>query len=264
MTSGFWNAPELKPLIIAHRGGAALAAENTVAAFQAAAAAGADAIETDLRRTKDGALVCLHDADLQRLCGDPRAVADLDMTTVRNLLPAVMTLETALAASAPMAVLLDIKLTDPTSLGQVIDRVERGGAVERTMLGLRSLALIAAARRARTDIAILGFLGDPDSVTAARDAGADWFRLWQGAATAERAATVRHAGMRLAVMVGQPRAIPLPEYPPFPVGLVDQEGLERLRPLVPDAILLDDPRLAAAGFRQLISNRSRRSASGVP
>ncbi|WP_342394680.1 hypothetical protein [Sinorhizobium numidicum] len=95
------------------------------------------------------------------------------------------------------------------------------------------------------DIAILAFLGDPDSAPAARRAGASWFRLWQGEANAERAAAVRTAGLRLAVMVGQPRAIPLPEYPPFPVGLVDSEGLERLRSAGPDAILLDDPRLAA-------------------
>lgn len=248
MLNNFWHNPQTKPLIVAHRGGAALAAENTVAAFKAAAAAGADAIETDVRRTRDGALVCLHDADLQRLCGDPRAVADLDLATVRSLLPTVITLDVALAASASMGVLLDIKLTDRTWLPQAIEYVVRADAADRTMLGLRSIDLIAAARAAMADIAILAFLEDPDSTTAAREAGATWFRLWQGAATAERAATVRHAEMRVAVMVGQPRAIPLPEYPPFPVGLIDREGIARLRPIDPDAILLDDPRLAAESF----------------
>lgn len=246
MPSNFWTDPATKALIVAHRGGAALAAENTVAAFAAAAAAGADAIETDVRMTRDGALVCLHDADLQRLCGDPRAVAELDLTTLRRLLPTVMTLDVALAASAPMGLLLDVKLTDRSSLAEVVDRVERGKAVERTSMGLRSLELIAAARSARTDIAILAFLEDPDSITAAREAGANWFRLWQGDANPARALAVRDAGMHLAIMVGQPRRVPLPEYPPFPVGLIDRDGLESLRPLAPDAILLDDPRLAAA------------------
>ncbi|HXV22763.1 MAG TPA: glycerophosphodiester phosphodiesterase family protein, partial [Alphaproteobacteria bacterium] len=134
MPNIFWRAPQTKPLIVAHRGGAALAPENTVAAFRAAAAAGADAIETDVRRTRDGALVCLHDADLQRLCGDPRAVADLDLATLQSLMPTVMTLEIALAASAPMGVLLDIKLTDRRWLSRIIDDVVRAEAVERTML----------------------------------------------------------------------------------------------------------------------------------
>ncbi|MBP2238347.1 glycerophosphoryl diester phosphodiesterase [Sinorhizobium kostiense] len=249
MPSNFWTDPATKPLIVAHRGGAALAAENTLAAFEAAATIGADAIETDVRMTRDGALVCLHDADLQRLCGDPRAVAELDLATLQGLLPTVMTLDVALAASAPMGLLLDVKLRDRTSLADIVHRVERGKAVERTLLGLRSLDFIAVARSARTDIAILAFLEDPESAAAAGEAGANWFRLWQGVANPARAIAVRDAGMHLAIMVGQPRTVPLPGYPPFPVGLIDRDGLESLRPLAPDAILLDDPRLAvAAGY----------------
>src|SRR5690348_11721649 len=89
-----------RPLVIAHRGGALLAGENTAQAFRAAAQAGADAVETDIRLTRDGALVCVHDADLRRLCGDPRAVADLDLAMLRRLLPSVMTLVEAIAVSA--------------------------------------------------------------------------------------------------------------------------------------------------------------------
>ncbi|OAP42719.1 cobalamin biosynthesis protein [Sinorhizobium glycinis] len=250
MVSNVWIARSgRKPLIIAHRGGAALAAENTVEALHTAQAAGADAIETDIRLTKDGAFVCMHDDDLRRLCGDARAVAEVDLATLRRLLPATMTLHEALAASGSLGVLLDIKLTDAQQVRRVIDEVVGANAAERTMLGLRSLDLIAAARSARANIAVLAFLEEPDSAGQARNAGAEWFRLWQGAASLEQAAIVRHAGLHLAIMVGQPRAIPLPEYPPFPVGLIDGEGLQRLRPIDADAILLDDPRLAAGCFR---------------
>ncbi|MCA1370078.1 cobalamin biosynthesis protein [Bradyrhizobium sp. BRP14] len=249
MTSYWWISRfERKPLIIAHRGGAALATENSIEALHAAARAGADAIETDVRLTRDGALICFHDVDLRRLCGDPRAGTDLDLATLRRLLPALMTVGEALAASGPLGVLLDIKLADEVQIPRVIDEIVRANAVERTMLGLRGIDLIAAARAVRPDIAILAFLEEPDSAPAAQEAGANWFRLWQGAATAERAAVVREAGMRLAVMVGQPRSIPLPEYSPFPVGAIDRDGLERLHSIAPDAILLDDPRLAAACF----------------
>ncbi|MDK1493842.1 glycerophosphodiester phosphodiesterase family protein [Sinorhizobium sp. 7-81] len=247
MTS-LWNeTSKRQPLIIAHRAGGALATENTVGALKAAAAAGADAIETDVRRTSDGALVCMHDADLRRLCGDARAVAELDLATLRSLLPSVMTLRDALAASHPLGILLDVKLTEERLLSQTIGEIVLMDAVERTLLGLRDIGLIGAAQDIVADIAVLAFLEQPDSAPEARRAGASWFRLWQRDATAERAATVRNAGMRLAVMVGQPRMVPRAEYPPFPVGLVDREGLERLRQIAPDAILLDDPRLAVEG-----------------
>ena len=249
MPSDFWIGRfGRKPLIIAHRGGAALAGENSVEALRAAAGAGADAIETDIRLTKDGALVCMHDEDLRRLCGDSRRVSDIEFATLRQVLPATMTLHEALATSGSLGVLLDIKIADPAQLVRIIDEVVAAHATGRIMLGLRSLGLIAAARAVRKDIAILAFLEEPESSAQARDAGADWFRLWQGAASLESAAIVRHVGLHLAVMAGQPRSVPLPEYPPYPVGIIDEEGLEHLHRIGPDAILLDDPRLAAKHF----------------
>jgi glycerophosphoryl diester phosphodiesterase len=55
--------------IYAHRGGMRCAPENTVAAFKAAFAAGASAVECDIRRTADGQFVAFHDRDAGRLCG---------------------------------------------------------------------------------------------------------------------------------------------------------------------------------------------------
>lgn len=52
------------PLVVAHRGASSAEPENTVIAFEAAAAAGADVIELDVRLTSDGAAVVLHDGDL--------------------------------------------------------------------------------------------------------------------------------------------------------------------------------------------------------
>jgi glycerophosphoryl diester phosphodiesterase len=52
--------------VIAHRGNRAHAPENTLEAFRQAVAAGADAIEFDLRLTRDGHVVVLHDATLDR------------------------------------------------------------------------------------------------------------------------------------------------------------------------------------------------------
>jgi glycerophosphoryl diester phosphodiesterase len=244
MASSAWNTSAAGgPLVIAHRGGAALAAENSAAAFAAAAMAGADAVETDVRVSADGTFVCLHDADLQRLCGDPRRVAELNLDTLRGLIPGLLTLDAAIATSAPLGILLDVKLMDSAHLSAIIRAVETGGAIDRAMLGLRSLPLIEAAREISSDIAILALLEEADLAADAADFGANWFRFWQGAASEENFAAAHENGLRVAVMVGQPRNVPLPEYPKCPVGLVDAEGLRRLRRLSPDAIMLDDPRL---------------------
>lgn len=218
-----------------------------MAAIRAAAAAGADAIETDIRATRDGALVCVHDADLARLSDDPRAVAELDLAELRRVLPGVMTLAEALGAAGPLGILLDFKLADQSALLDVIDEIERSPASRNALLGLRNLPLIRAARSRTDHLPILAFLDSKDLVTDAAAAGADWFRLWQGWASPDTVAAVHRAGMRAAIMVGQPRSVPLPEYPPFPVGLIDAAGLARIAETRPDAILLDDPRLLQAG-----------------
>lgn len=57
------------PLIIAHRGGAKEATENTIIAFNRAVGIGADGIETDLRLTKDGVVVIYHDERFGRVEG---------------------------------------------------------------------------------------------------------------------------------------------------------------------------------------------------
>ncbi len=70
---------------IAHRGDPFAARENTLPAFAAAAAGGADWVELDLRRTRDGEIVVLHDQTLERLWGLEASVGDLDADEVTAL-----------------------------------------------------------------------------------------------------------------------------------------------------------------------------------
>ena len=76
-----------KPFFIAHRGCQSLAPENTVASFVCAARLGLDAIETDIRLSSDGALVCVHDDTLKRMFGDEREVAAVRFDELRRLVP---------------------------------------------------------------------------------------------------------------------------------------------------------------------------------
>ena len=51
-----------RPLVFAHRGGAALRPENTIAAFDHGLALGADGLELDVHLSRDGVVVVHHDA----------------------------------------------------------------------------------------------------------------------------------------------------------------------------------------------------------
>jgi glycerophosphoryl diester phosphodiesterase len=73
------------PLIIGHRGASAVAPENTMAAFREAIAAGADGIEFDVRLTRDGVPVVIHDSTLHRTAGLPQRIADLTWSELKNV-----------------------------------------------------------------------------------------------------------------------------------------------------------------------------------
>jgi glycerophosphoryl diester phosphodiesterase len=73
------------PLIIGHRGASAVAPENTMAAFREALAVGADGIEFDVRLTRDGVPVVIHDSTLRRTGGLPHRVADLTSAEISHV-----------------------------------------------------------------------------------------------------------------------------------------------------------------------------------
>ena len=73
------------PSIIGHRGASAVAPENTMAAFREAIAAGADGIEFDVRLTRDGVPVVIHDSTLHRTAGLPQRIADLTWSELKNV-----------------------------------------------------------------------------------------------------------------------------------------------------------------------------------
>jgi glycerophosphoryl diester phosphodiesterase len=73
------------PQIIGHRGTSRLAPENTLTAFRLAWEEGADGIEADFRLTRDGQIVCVHDASTHRTTGLDLAVADATLDELWRL-----------------------------------------------------------------------------------------------------------------------------------------------------------------------------------
>lgn len=71
--------------VIAHRGGASLAPENTLAAIRRAIKLRVDYVELDVRITKDGHLVLIHDSTLDRTTNGSGQVREMTLNELRRL-----------------------------------------------------------------------------------------------------------------------------------------------------------------------------------
>jgi len=73
-----------RPLVIGHRGAKAYLPENTLPAYALAIAQGADMLEIDLHRSRDGAVPIVHDEGLEEIGGDGE-VKDVSLEELRAL-----------------------------------------------------------------------------------------------------------------------------------------------------------------------------------
>ena len=71
-------------LHIGHRGARAYAPENTVTSFRKAIEIGVDAIEIDVRKTKDNQIVVIHDADVKRTTNGKGLVSELTLEQIKS------------------------------------------------------------------------------------------------------------------------------------------------------------------------------------
>lgn len=104
------------PLIVGHRGASAVAPENTMAAFREAIAAGSDGIEFDVRLTRDGVPLIIHDNTLRRTTGLTHRIADLTWSELEKLDVGVPSLEQlfALFESNELLLFLEMKVDSPS------------------------------------------------------------------------------------------------------------------------------------------------------
>jgi len=153
-----------RALVFAHRGGAALAPENTIAAFDTGLASGADGIELDVRASRDGVVVVHHDATLDRMTShagrvdtlDARELAELDAGhrfsrdgthPFRGQGIGVPTLAEVLRRYRDTRVIVEMKINSAEFAAAVVDAVKSADAVERVCLGAFSRRSLRAARQ---------------------------------------------------------------------------------------------------------------------
>ncbi len=135
-------------LTIAHRGASARYPENTLSAFLAAVEAGADMCEFDVRMTRDGEVVVIHDATVRRTTGARGAVAAMELAALKRLdaggrlgvrlrrrvrgerIPTLDEVAAALGGRCAM----DIELKAGGLERAVCDIVRRQGAIDSTVV----------------------------------------------------------------------------------------------------------------------------------
>lgn len=138
-------------LVIAHRGCVGEAPEVSVASIHACASKGIDGIELDIRKSRDGGLVSIHDATLERTTNGTGKVADHTAEELRNLRlrrgnggPNVVVTDERLPALEEMLlaakehgfiVHLDIKAASHAEVAELVRRLGMQGQVTAWLTG---------------------------------------------------------------------------------------------------------------------------------
>jgi len=151
------SRPPGRPLVVGHRGAAAIAPENTLEGFRAAVALGVDLVEFDVLDLPRGPLVLAHSDRLDEVSHGAAAgsVRERSLAELREVAPELPTLDEALAFfvdEAPEVGLhVDLKLT--TRLDELTSALRRHRLERRTVVSsfhvpsLRAVAHEAAAVR---------------------------------------------------------------------------------------------------------------------
>lgn len=134
---------------VGHRGAAALAPGNTLAALERALAEQVHAVEFDVLDLADGSLVLAHSDDLEDVThGAARGrLRGLTLPELRRVFPALTTLEEALellAGAGSTGLHVDLKL--PGYEAAVVDALRRRGLVERSLVSTAYRSSVAAVR----------------------------------------------------------------------------------------------------------------------
>src|SRR3954467_9748084 len=122
-----------RPLVFAHRGGSALAPENTMQAFANGLSLGADGIELDVHLSQDGIAVVNHDATVDRTTAGRGAVSSMTAADLGRL--GVPALRDVLSEFRDARVIIELKVNRKELAHAVVDVVRRTDSIERVCLG---------------------------------------------------------------------------------------------------------------------------------
>ncbi len=146
---------DARPLVLAHRGGAALGAENSIEVLAAAASFGADAVEIDIQELGDGSLILAHDGVVRRRLIRGRVrLRSIDRSryerltrrpavTVADLVDRVGRMTTGPDTARPsLSLYLDVKSVSPAGVERLIETVAQGPLRDHTVVGSFSAKIV--------------------------------------------------------------------------------------------------------------------------
>ncbi len=227
--------------IVAHRGAAGKAPENTLASVRQAIEDGTDWVEIDVQETRDGEVVVVHDSDFMKLAGVDLKVWDASMDQLGAIDvgawfgPAfrgerVPTLRQVLElARGKVGVVIELKYYghDQQLEQRVVDRVEAAGMASEVVIMSLDYAAIQKIRALRPDwtIGLLSakVIGDLTRLDA------DFFAVNQGMASASLVRRARALGKQVYVWT-----------------LNDPVSMWRMMSLGVAGVITDEPALARA------------------
>ncbi|MCC6644344.1 MAG: glycerophosphodiester phosphodiesterase [Polyangiaceae bacterium] len=238
-------------LAIAHRGGGALAPEETAEAMDNAVALGADVLELDVHRTSDGVVVCMHDDTVDRTTNGTGKIKDKTFTELRALdagyrfspdgasFPrrgagvVVATLEELLLRHPTKPFSVELKQSAPSIVDDVIAVLRATGASKRVVVASFSDVAIAEMRQKAPDVATSLSAGEMVTFTALETEDEATYRAPGGflqapvnSIDADRLARARRLGLRVQVWTVNDRAT-----------------MDAMLELGVDGVMSDDPRL---------------------
>jgi glycerophosphoryl diester phosphodiesterase len=181
-----------RPLVFAHRGGSALAPENTIQAFDNGMRLGADGLELDVRLSLDGVVVVHHDRTLDRTTELRGPVA---LRTGNELGQAgVPALADVLMRYRDARVIVELKVNRVELAAAAVDVATQMGALERVCFGSFGSRVLRTVRRLA-----------PSAATSASREEVRWalYRSW----CHWPASHVGYAGYQVPELAGRTRVV---------------------------------------------------------
>jgi glycerophosphoryl diester phosphodiesterase len=206
-------APANPVTVVAHRGLAEGMPENTLAAFRRSVEGGLGIIELDVRTTKDGHLVILHDETLDRTTDCSGLLSDHTLSRIKSCdagWPShagerIPTLAEVLdfARDRPVQLLLDVK--SGASVQHILREIRDRHAESKVVLGLRRTIDISLVRKEAPAVAVLAFMPNFSDASIFASSGAAIVRLWSDWVEADPGivAKTQSLGTKVWIMVGR-------------------------------------------------------------